>query len=119
MNLLETHDWQLAPIVLQYVRALFDRILHNTLALENGYTDLRDNEQRGARHMSRSPITLSALSISSAGSRYQATVDFPIVSAEDVSSVSNLHVRNALFKAENGPHTEAYTLIIMSPESPT
>ena len=101
----EGHGWNLCDIGLQYVRQLFDALL-TSLGLENNFNDLRDNENRASRNRQRSETTLAALSIRSTSPRYAKTVDFPSVSPEDVSAVTNLHCRNSLFHPEKGPMTE-------------
>ena len=47
-----------------YVTKMFNGLM-NTLGLENGFNDLRDNESRAARHKQRGDDVLQSLHISS------------------------------------------------------
>ena len=81
LELCVSSDWDFShpcgERALKYVGALFSGV-QNTLALENGFNDLRDNEARGARHKQRASQTLQALSISSQHTRYQDNAFFNV-----------------------------------------
>jgi hypothetical protein len=64
----EQSSWAWNNKAHEYVKCLFPEYA-TSLPLENTYNDLRDNEQRGARHLQRSDVALQALSISSLASR--------------------------------------------------
>ena len=108
---MEASGWSLASSAGQraraYVAALFSGML-NTLGLENGFNDLRDNEARGARHKQRAAETIQALSISSQHSRYSeqevGLVDLP---PEVVSQFGSLHCTKELFDPTAVPNTRA------------
>lgn len=77
-----------------------------TLALENGFNDLRDNEQRGARHKQRSPNLLQALAISSMATRYKDKANLVELNPEDVARADKYHCRPQVFQAR-GSSSEA------------
>ena len=107
--LLEASGWDverpMGVAACRYVRAMFSGVQH-TLALENTFNDLRDNEGRGARHKARSEQVLQGLSLSSMKSRYDHC---PLVEvgAEDVAGQSMRHVRPDTFIAAKAPTTES------------
>ena len=78
----------------------------NTLPLENGFNDLRDNEGRGARHKARSEVVIQALSLSSMKSRYEETAPLLKLNAEDVAGTTKAHVRGDLFLGAKAPTTK-------------
>ena len=110
-ELLVMADWKLdAPAgvrTLAYIDAMFNGMT-NTLGLENGFNDLRDNESRGARHQQRSPSTLQSLSISSLISRYEASAPVVRMTAEVASRCGTLHCEKSLFEAEKAPTSKEH-----------
>ena len=75
----------------------------HTLALENGFNDLRDNEGRGARHKARSEQTLQTLSLNSMKARYNETAPLVQAEASDLAGQSQTHVRNDVFQGAKAP----------------
>ena len=104
LAMLETAKWDLSCTmgqrVLSYVKCMFSDSLLNTLGLENGFNDLRDNESRGARHHQRSASTLQSLSISSQHTRYDEHLPLIQVADEEISKCNSYHCDNAIHGPE-------------------
>ena len=100
MTLLEVGGWTLespsGQLARMYVVAMFSGNQH-TLALENGFNDLRDNEGRGARHKARSEQVLQGLSLSSMATRYGESAPLLHLSSSDISGHTKTHVKNDVF----------------------
>jgi hypothetical protein len=110
MQLLERAAWDSSspwyPLALSYIKAMWEGVT-NTMGLENGFNDLRDNEIRGARHKARSDSTIHALAISSLCSRYKETVGMVVVGPEDMGSQARFHCKASIYKGEAAPTTAA------------
>eukprot|EP00972_Heterocapsa_arctica_P096662 14260448-Heterocapsa_arctica.AAC.1 len=110
MQLLERAAWDSSspwyPLALSYIKAMWEGVT-NTMGLENGFNDLRDNEIRGARHKARSDSTIHALAISSLCSRYKETVGMVVVGPEDMGSQSRFHCKASIYRGEDAPTTAA------------
>ena len=110
MLLLEAGSWDLGSahgkLALVYVEALWSGNAH-TLALENGFNDLRDNEGRGARHKARSEVVIQGLALSSMRARYAETTPLVDVEERDIAGQQQFHMRNELFQASRAPTTES------------
>ena len=108
--LLEQGRWSLKSLpglcALEYIHAMWSGSQH-TLALENGFNDLRDNEGRGARHKAHTEQTLQALALSSMKARYSETAPLIQAEASDLAGQSMHHVRNEVFQGAKAPTSEA------------
>ena len=108
MLLLEAGSWSLdsphGKLAVLYIEALWSGNTH-TLALENGFNDLRDNEGRGARHKSRSDPVLQGLALSSMAARYSACTPLVEVEPADIAGQKRMHMRNESFQASRAPTT--------------
>ena len=106
--LLERQGWRVRPgdIVHAYVGAMFEGNQH-TLALENTFNDLRDNEGRGARHKVRTEQVLQGLALSSMQTRYGDHCPIVSVEPEDIAGQAMGHVRPDTFVAGKAPTTPA------------
>eukprot|EP00969_Alexandrium_andersonii_P365627 15466669-Alexandrium_andersonii.AAC.1 len=78
----------------------------STLTLENSFNDLRDNEQRAARHKSRSAERLQAVEIASLEKRLAEHRPIVQLAAEDFSRFKDYHCRPGTFQASQAPGTE-------------
>ena len=109
MTLLQTGGWDLetraGKLALMYVGAMWSGA-QNTLPLENGFSDLRDNEGRGARHKARTEPVLQGLCLSSMKTRYESTAPLLELESSDVSGMKQSHVRGELFMAGKAATTE-------------
>ena len=110
--LLEQGRWSLDTppglCAVEYIQAMWSGSQH-TLALENGFNDLRDNEGRGARHKARTEQTLQALTLSSMKARYSETAPLVQAEASDLAGQSQKHVRNEVFQGAKAPTSAADT----------
>ena len=88
-----------------YIKAMFGGMA-NTLGLENGFNDLRDNESRGARHTQRSSSVLQGLAISSQLSRYAEKTPVVEVASEIMSRCGAMHCDRSVFEAEKMTSSE-------------
>ena len=105
MLLLEAGRWHLSSepgrLATAYLSKLWGAVL-NSVALENGFNDLRDNERRGARHTGRSEQVMQALALSSMTSRCHDATNCVQVSPDDVSGrARRYHVANELFRGKD------------------
>jgi hypothetical protein len=109
LQLLERAGWDPSSpwysLALSYIKAMWEGVT-NTMGLENGFNDLRDNEIRGARHKARSDSTIHALAISSLTSRYKDTVEMAVVGPEDVG-VGRWQCKAHIYRGEDAPVTAA------------
>ena len=96
LELLEKASWDLAhpagQACLRYVRSMIGRLL-NSLAIENTYNDMRENEGRAARHKTRGNNRLSALAVSSLSTRYAGMFDMVNLGAEQVARFNRFLLR--------------------------
>ena len=67
--------------------------LLNSLAIENTYNDMRENEGRAARHKTRGNNRLSALAVSSLSTRYAGMFDMIELGAEQVARFNRFLLR--------------------------
>eukprot|EP00974_Lingulodinium_polyedra_P055225 5310070-Lingulodinium_polyedra.AAC.1 len=65
--------------------------VQNTLGLENGFNDLRDNEVRSARHKTRSPNYLQAVANRNMDHRYKDSAPLVDVAPETHGKVRSAH----------------------------
>ena len=100
LGLLQAADWDLTMkhgrLALDYVAKMFGGVA-NTLGLENGFNDLRDNECRAARHKQRSEDMLQSLSISSMHTRYGDKLPMPQVTAAVLGAAGSVHCNQDIF----------------------
>ena len=104
--LLEASGWQaVSDMCRSLVSAMFCG-LPNTMACEAGFNDLRDHEQRGAKHMRRSQPFSAAVAIRSLELRKAESMETVRLSPEDIQHYARLHVPPAVFDCERrGPTT--------------
>ena len=103
-QILNLADWSLTTVfgtrAKEYIKAMYSG-MQNTMGLENGFNDLRDNEARGARHKQRNPGTIQALAISSMATRYAEHTPLVPLTEEHIASCDKYHCAPSTFRAED------------------
>jgi len=112
--LLEEDGWQsVGQKVVSYVEAMFVGVT-NTMSCENAFNDLRDHEQRTAKHTRRSHAFSQAVAIRSLEQR-KTDLEVVTLGPEDIQAAARWHVTGDTFEAEARdaharPHLEGIDL---------
>lgn len=104
--LLEAANWTTSPAVFAYLEAIWPGAEHS-LAEENAFNVLRDDEQRSARHKQRGPVHLSALSITSSAARYSGFEQVE-PAAEDFAQFTDVTVKTEVFTGASAVKSNDY-----------